>query len=78
VVDGILILIHKPTSEDFAESKCKSGTLFCGRKHNFGLNCQAMCYVRGGFIYLSNIFPRSTSDLFAFEGTWPGLSLGTG
>jgi hypothetical protein len=48
------------------------------RKHNFNPNLQATCDVRGRFLDLSIIFPGSTSDLLAFEATWPGLGLGTG
>ena len=40
----------------------------CGRKKKFGLNCQAVCDVRGRILDISIIYPGSTSDCLAFEG----------
>ena len=68
-VDGILIWIHRPSADDCKEAGCSSGKFFCGRKHKFGLNCQAVCDVRGRFLDISIIFPASTSDCLAFEGS---------
>ena len=48
-VDGILVWIHKPSEEDCAKAGCSEGKFFCGRKHKFGLNCQAVCDSRGKF-----------------------------
>jgi hypothetical protein len=67
-VDGILVWIHKPTEEDCEKAGCSSGKFFCGRKHKFGLNCQAVCDSRGRFLDISILFPGSTSDCLAFEG----------
>jgi DDE superfamily endonuclease len=41
---------------------------YCGRKHKFGLNCQAICDARGRFLDISVIAPGATSDVLAFEG----------
>jgi hypothetical protein len=41
-IDGILIWIHKPSLKDCIEAGCDAGKFFCGRKHKFGLNCQAV------------------------------------
>lgn len=67
-IDGILVWIHKPTEEECAMAGCSSGKFFCGRKHKFGLNCQAVCDSRGKFLEVSIIYPGSTSDCLAFEG----------
>jgi hypothetical protein len=67
-VDGILVWIHKPTEADCAKAGCSSGKFFCGRKHKFGLNCQAVCDSRGKFLEVSIVYPGSTSDCLAFEG----------
>jgi DDE superfamily endonuclease len=67
-VDGILIWIHRPSENDCMNSKVSSGKFFCGRKHKFGLNCQAVCDARGRFMDISIVFPGSTSDCLAFEG----------
>ena len=49
-------------------AKVNSGKFFCGCKHKFGLNCQAVCDARGRFMDISIVFPGSTSDCLAFEG----------
>jgi hypothetical protein len=67
-IDGILIWIHKPTDEDCQKAGCSSGKFFCGRKHKYGLNCQAVCDSRGRFLDISIVYPGSTSDCLAFEG----------
>jgi hypothetical protein len=85
-VDGILIWIHKPSFECTREALCDAGKFFCGRKHKFGLNCQAVCDADGRFLDISILFPGSTADCIAFEGSTlyqrlkdgllaPGLSL---
>jgi hypothetical protein len=55
VIGGLLILIHKPTAEDCAENKRKSGKLCFGRIHNFGISFEATCDVRGRFLDISII-----------------------
>ena len=68
-IDGILVWIHKPSAEDCARAGCSEGKFFCGRKHKFGLNCQAVCNTRGKILEVSIIYPPgSTSDCLAFEG----------
>ena len=67
-IDGILVWIHKPSAEDCAKAGCSEGKFFCGRKHNFGLNCQAVCDTRGKFLEVPISYPGSTSDCLAFEG----------
>ena len=61
-------LIHKPSEADCAKAGCNSGKFHCGRKHKFGLNCQAVCDSRGKFLEMSILYPGSTSDCLAFEG----------
>jgi DDE superfamily endonuclease len=63
-----LVWIHKPSEKDRISSGCNSGKIFCGRKKKFGLNCQAVCDVRGRFLDISILYPGSTSDCLAFEG----------
>ena len=67
-VDGILVWIHKPSPKDCMDSGCSSGKFICGRKKKFGLNCQAVCDVRGRILDMSILYPGSTSDIIAFEG----------
>ncbi len=49
-------------------------SLYGGRKHKYGLNCQAVCDVRGRFLNMSIICDGASSDLVAFEGS--GLKKG--
>jgi hypothetical protein len=67
-IDGILVWIHKPTEADCAKAGCSSGKFFCGCKHKFDLNCQAVCDARGKFLEVSILYPGSTSDCLAFKG----------
>jgi DDE superfamily endonuclease len=67
-IDGILIWIHKPADKDCINSGCNTGSFFCERKNKFGLNCQAVCDVKGRFLDLSIVYPGCTSDCLAFEG----------
>lgn len=66
-VDGILIWTTKPTEMDCIRVNCDSGKFFCGRKHKFGLNMQAIADVHGKFLDVSIMYPASTSDTLAFE-----------
>ena len=45
--DGILIWIHKLSQKDCMDIGCDKGTFYCGRNKKFGLNCQAVCVVKG-------------------------------
>jgi hypothetical protein len=67
-VDGILIWMHRPSQKDCTIAGCDPGKFLCGRKKKFGLNCQAVCDVRGRILDISIIYPGSTSDCLAFEG----------
>ena len=42
-VDGLVIWTHKPTQAECEEAGVDETKLFCGRKHKFGLNLQAVC-----------------------------------
>ena len=67
-IDGILIWIHKPSKKCCTEAGCADGNFYCGRKGKYGLNCQAVCDLRGRFLDMSILYPGSTSDCLAFEG----------
>ena len=67
-IDGVLIWIHKPSKKDCRDAGCDEGKFYCGRKKKFGLNCQAVCDVRGRILDISVLYPGSTSDCLAFEG----------
>ena len=67
-IDGILIRTHKPSAKDCINVGCSPGKFHCSRKKKHGLNCQAVCDVRGRFLDISILYPGSTSDCLAFEG----------
>ena len=67
-IDGILIWIHKPSPKDCMDNGCDEGKFYCGRKKKYGLNCQAVCDVKGQILDISILYPGSTSDCLAFEG----------
>ena len=67
-IDGILIRIYKPSKKDCMDIGCNDGKFMCSRKSKFGLNCQAVCDVRGRILDISIIYPGSTSDCLAFAG----------
>jgi hypothetical protein len=69
-VDGILIWLHKPSPKDCVDAGCSSaGKFHCARKtKKHGLNCQAVCDIRGRILDISIIYLGSTSDCLAFEG----------
>jgi DDE superfamily endonuclease len=67
-VDGLLIWTHKPSAVCCNEAGCDAAKFFCGRKHKFGLNLQAICDSEGRFLDVSILYPGSTADCLAFEG----------
>jgi hypothetical protein len=57
----------KPTLEDAKRAGVDQQKFFCGRKNQYGLNCQAVCDARGQFLDVSTVYGGSSSDLLAFE-----------
>jgi hypothetical protein len=68
-VDGILIWIQCPSAKDSDESAVGARKFWCGRKHKYSLNCQAICDARGKFLDMSLVMPGSSSDVLAFESS---------
>jgi hypothetical protein len=68
-IDGILIWTHKPTLKDAKAAGVGQKKFLCGRKNKFGLNCQAVCDVRGRFLDISITYGGSSSDCLAFEAS---------
>ena len=60
-------LDNKPSAEDCSNVGCSPGKFFCGRNKKFGLNCQAVCDVRGRFLDISIMYPGSTSNCLSFQ-----------
>jgi hypothetical protein len=66
-IDGVLIWLHKLSQKDCIDNGCDKGKFYCGRKKRYGLNCQAVCNVKGQILDISILYPGSTSDCLAFE-----------
>ncbi|KAL7532194.1 hypothetical protein ACHAXR_006360, partial [Thalassiosira sp. AJA248-18] len=66
-IDGIIIWTHKPSKEDCDEVGVSESKFFCGRKHKFGLNMQAVCNHKKQFLDVSILYGASSSDHLSFE-----------
>lgn len=67
--DGMLVWIERPNEKDCKQNKCDPDKFYCGRKKKFGLNLQATCDANLRFLDLSIMYPGSSSDCLAFEGS---------
>ena len=56
-VDGLLVWINQPTKKCCELANCDPGKFYCGRKHKFGLNCQAICDANGQFLDILIMYP---------------------
>jgi hypothetical protein len=66
-IDGILIWTEKPQEKECqAFGNLQSGSFFCGRKHKFGFNMQALCDFEGRFMEFWITTPAATSDFLSF------------
>jgi len=68
-IDGIITWMLKPSEKDAAKAGVNQLKFLCGRKHKFGLNCQAVTDCRGRILDISIKFGASSSDLLAFEAS---------
>jgi hypothetical protein len=66
-IDGILIWTQKPSKPDCTRLQLGARKFFCGRKHKYGLNCQAVCDARGRFLDISICLGGASADCMAFE-----------
>ena len=76
-IDGIVIWIHKPTKEDCDKAGVSETKFFCGRKHKYGLNMQAVCNHRRQFTEISIRHGAAASDHLSFEVSQLRQKLGT-
>ena len=68
-IDGILIWILKPNLKEAKKVGVDQRKFFCGRKHKFGLNCQAVADCRGRILDISMKCGGSSADCLAFEAS---------
>ena len=68
-IDGILIWILKPSLKESEIAGVGQKKFLCGRKHKFGLNCQAVADCRGRILDISIKYGGSSSDCLAFEAS---------
>jgi len=65
-IDGILIWTTQPIKSDCKGTSIGPRKFYCGRKHKFGLNMQAVCDANRKFLDVSICHPGATSDYLAF------------
>ena len=68
-IDGMLIWMHKPSQAECEEEGVDETKFFCGRKHKFGLNLQAVCDHKRRFLEINLDYGAASSDQLAFEVT---------
>ena len=68
-VDGILIWMLKPSLKEATKSGVDQKKFLCGRKHKFGLNCQAVSDCRGRILDISMKCGGASADCLAFEAS---------
>jgi hypothetical protein len=68
-IDGILIWMHKPSMKEAEAAGVGQKKFLCGRKNKFGLNCQAVCDVRGRILDMSMTYGGSSSNCLVFESS---------
>jgi hypothetical protein len=68
-IDGILIWMLKPSAKEAKRVGVDQKKFLCGRKHKFGLNCQAVSDCRGRILDISIKYGGASSDCLAFEAS---------
>ena len=68
-IDGILIWMLKPSLKEAMLAGVDQKKFLCGRKHKFGLNCQAVSDCRGRILDISIKYGGASSDCLAFEAS---------
>jgi hypothetical protein len=68
-IDGILIWMLKPSQREAREAGVDQKKFLCGRKHKFGLNCQAVSDCRGRILDISIKYGGALTDCLAFEAS---------
>ena len=62
----MLLVINQPTTKSCVAAGVGAKKFFCGRKHKFGLNLQAVCDSERRFLDFSILNPGSASDYLSF------------
>lgn len=65
-IDGMLLWMEKPNLKECEEAECGQLKFFCGRKHKYGYNMQAICDSHCRFMDVCIKHPAATSDYLAF------------
>ncbi len=68
-IDGILIWMQKPSCKEARKAGVDQKKFLCGRKHKFGLNCQAVSDCRGRILDISIKYGGASSDCLAFKAS---------
>jgi hypothetical protein len=65
-IDGILILVLKPSKVEYRRLECGEKSFFCTRKDKFGVNMQAICDNKLCFMWIEITWPGCTADYIAW------------
>jgi len=65
-IDGMLVWTEKPTDAACKMAHCGPRKFFCGRKHKYGLNMQAVCDHECRFLDIEVYHPAATRDWLVF------------
>jgi DDE superfamily endonuclease len=68
-IDGMLLWTERFSDEECANAGCGPKKFFCGRKHKFGLNMQAICDSESRFLDVCIRHPGATSDFLSFTSS---------
>jgi hypothetical protein len=68
-IDGVLIWMLKPSLKEAKKTGIDQKKFLCGRKHKFGLNCQAVSDCRGRILDISIKYGGASSDCLSFEAS---------
>ena len=63
----MLVWMNRPNKDTIRRCGFGPVRFFCGRKHKFGLNLQAICDHRRRFIFIDISSPAASSDFLAFS-----------
>jgi len=66
-IDCMLVWIDKPFGHECDRAEVGPRKFFCGRKHKYGVNLQAVCDSEGRFLDIYIGHPASTADYLCFK-----------
>lgn len=69
-IDGMLVWLNKPNTNDQQVIGFGPTKFFCGRKMKYGLNMMGVCDSKRRFIWVEVNMPGAASDFYAFDESY--------